>query len=134
MLYKEIELKGKSEKLFGYIKMKLNQVLILFFLFIREKKLLRNEVGNFSVWLRKSGWRLFNTTDKLLGLFLSGFILIYKYGFSAIFPQSCRFAPSCSSYGLEALKKHGAIKGLRLTIKRVLRCHPRQPGGFDPVP
>jgi len=46
----------------------------------------------------------------------------------------CRFYPTCSQYGIEALKKYGAFKGLRLTIWRILRCNPFSKGGYDPVP
>jgi putative membrane protein insertion efficiency factor len=47
---------------------------------------------------------------------------------------SCRFIPTCSEYGIEAVKKHGAIKGGYLIIRRLLRCHPLHAGGHDPVP
>lgn len=49
-------------------------------------------------------------------------------------PPSCRFYPTCSSYGIEAMKTHGAIKGSLLTIMRILKCQPFHSGGFDPVP
>jgi putative membrane protein insertion efficiency factor len=49
-------------------------------------------------------------------------------------PNTCRFYPSCSHYGYQAIYKHGAIKGSRLAIWRVLRCNPFNPGGYDPVP
>lgn len=61
-------------------------------------------------------------------------IRVYQYTFSAILPPSCRFTPSCSTYGVEALKKHGAIKGLYLTVKRILKCNPWGGSGYDPVP
>ena len=51
-----------------------------------------------------------------------------------VLPPTCRFSPSCSQYSLEALSKYGALKGLWLTIKRVIRCNPWNPGGYDPVP
>lgn len=65
------------------------------------------------------------------------FILIirfYQKIISPLTPPSCRFYPTCSSYGLEAIKRYGAIKGGYLTIKRILKCHPFHPGGIDPVP
>jgi len=68
------------------------------------------------------------------GLFLRLLINVYRYGFSALFPPSCRYTPSCSLYGLEAVKKYGAFRGSVLTVKRILRCHPGHPGGYDPVP
>lgn len=49
-------------------------------------------------------------------------------------PNTCRFYPTCSHYGYEAVEKYGAIKGGWLAIKRVARCHPFNPGGYDPVP
>lgn len=47
---------------------------------------------------------------------------------------TCRFYPSCSQYAYEALQKHGAVKGTYLAVRRVFRCHPFHPGGYDPVP
>ncbi|MRG85282.1 membrane protein insertion efficiency factor YidD [Salinibacillus xinjiangensis] len=61
-------------------------------------------------------------------------IKLYRQYISPIKPPSCRFQPTCSEYGLEAYKRFGAIKGTYLTVKRVLKCQPLHPGGFDPVP
>ncbi len=61
-------------------------------------------------------------------------IKIWQRTFSQVLPPSCRFTPSCSQYGVEAIQKYGAVKGGWLTIKRVGRCHPFNPGGYDPVP
>ena len=58
----------------------------------------------------------------------------YKCCISPLMPHCCRFYPSCSTYAIEAIERHGPIKGLWLAIKRLLRCHPGNPGGFDPVP
>ncbi|GAA0325794.1 membrane protein insertion efficiency factor YidD [Bacillus carboniphilus] len=63
-----------------------------------------------------------------------GFIRFYQKFISPIKPPTCRFYPTCSHYGLEAIKKHGFMKGGYLTITRILRCHPFHPGGIDPVP
>ncbi|PKG22239.1 membrane protein insertion efficiency factor YidD [Niallia nealsonii] len=61
-------------------------------------------------------------------------IRFYQKIISPLTPPSCRFYPTCSSYGLEAIKRYGAFKGGYLTIKRILKCHPFHPGGIDPVP
>ncbi len=63
-----------------------------------------------------------------------GLIRFYQYAISPLFGSSCRYAPSCSQYGIEAVKKHGAWKGGWLTIKRIGRCHPWGGSGYDPVP
>ncbi|MEQ1638648.1 MAG: membrane protein insertion efficiency factor YidD [Methylococcales bacterium] len=65
---------------------------------------------------------------------LINLIKFYKYFISPLLGSRCRFYPSCSNYALEALQAHGALLGLFLTFKRILRCHPFHPGGFDPVP
>jgi len=49
-------------------------------------------------------------------------------------PNTCRFYPTCSSYSIEAISKRGTLRGMFLSIKRILKCHPFNPGGFDPVP
>ncbi|EPX64071.1 Protein YidD [Cystobacter fuscus DSM 2262] len=61
-------------------------------------------------------------------------IRFYRRWISRWLPPACRFHPSCSAYALEALQKHGALRGLRLITWRLLRCQPFHPGGFDPVP
>ncbi|MEK3980813.1 membrane protein insertion efficiency factor YidD [Psychrobacillus sp. FSL K6-2836] len=58
----------------------------------------------------------------------------YQKFISPLSPPSCRFYPTCSHYGVEAVQKHGAIKGSFLTIKRISKCHPFHEGGVDPVP
>jgi putative membrane protein insertion efficiency factor len=58
----------------------------------------------------------------------------YQYAISPLLPSSCRYLPSCSQYTVEALRKHGAIKGGWLSLKRIGRCRPGCPGGHDPVP
>jgi len=62
------------------------------------------------------------------------FIKVYQKTISRILPPTCRFYPSCSEYGVQALQKYGVFKGSWLTIKRIGRCHPFHPGGYDPVP
>lgn len=61
-------------------------------------------------------------------------IRFYQIALSPLKPPSCRFYPTCSHYGLEALKVHGALKGSWLTMIRILKCHPFHSGGFDYVP
>lgn len=61
-------------------------------------------------------------------------IRCYKYAISPILGQNCRFYPSCSDYAAQAIEKHGTLKGVHLGLKRIIRCHPWNPGGFDPVP
>ena len=61
-------------------------------------------------------------------------VLGYRRFISPLLPPTCRFAPSCSVFALEALRQHGAARGLWLTVRRLARCHPFHPGGYDPVP
>lgn len=63
-----------------------------------------------------------------------GLIRAYQLLISPFLPRSCRFFPSCSDYALEAIGRYGTLKGGWLTVRRVLRCHPFHPGGFDPIP
>ncbi|MFA7399081.1 MAG: membrane protein insertion efficiency factor YidD [Sideroxydans sp.] len=58
----------------------------------------------------------------------------YQRFISPMYPPSCRFTPSCSQYSYEAISKHGIVKGVWLSIKRVGRCNPWNPGGYDPIP
>jgi putative membrane protein insertion efficiency factor len=64
---------------------------------------------------------------------LIGFIRFYQIFISPFFPQCCRFYPSCSEYAIMAISRHGPFKGLLLGLMRLLRCHPLNPGGYDPV-
>jgi uncharacterized protein len=61
-------------------------------------------------------------------------IIAYRRWISPALPARCRFYPSCSAYAMEALAVHGAGRGLWLTLRRLLRCQPFHPGGYDPVP
>lgn len=65
---------------------------------------------------------------------LVGFVRFYKMAISPLLPKSCIYTPSCSGYMIEAIEKHGAVKGVTLGVKRLLRCVPWKEGGFDPVP
>jgi putative membrane protein insertion efficiency factor len=67
-------------------------------------------------------------------LILIGLIRGYKSLISPMLPQACRFQPTCSEYAIDAIARFGAIKGSWLAIRRILRCHPFHPGGYDPVP
>ena len=69
-------------------------------------------------------------TARLLMLPITG----YRRFISPLLPPRCRFAPSCSEYALTALAEHGAARGLWLAVTRIARCHPFNPGGYDPVP
>lgn len=70
----------------------------------------------------------------MLRALLIGIIRFYQRYISIWTPPSCRFQPTCSQYGLEAITVHGPIKGSWLTTRRVCSCHPFHPGGYDPVP
>lgn len=58
----------------------------------------------------------------------------YKRGISPLLPRACRFYPSCSTYAAEAIARHGPMRGLMMAARRIARCHPFHPGGYDPVP
>ena len=70
------------------------------------------------------------TIEKILTVLIKG----YRTYISPLFPPSCRFQPTCSQYALKAIERFGARKGSWLAIKRILRCQPFHPGGYDPVP
>ena len=72
--------------------------------------------------------------NSLLGRLLLLLISFYRRWFSPFFGPRCRFIPSCSAYGIEALTKHGPWRGGWLTLKRLSKCHPFTPCGCDPVP
>ena len=68
-----------------------------------------------------------------LGKLLIALIGLYKVTLSPLFAGSCRFAPSCSDYAREAIERHGALRGSWMGLTRIMRCHPWNPGGYDPV-
>ena len=68
---------------------------------------------------------------KVLLLFM---LRAYQYAIRPMMGANCRFFPSCSDYAREAVERHGAAKGAWLAVRRVVRCHPYHPGGYDPVP
>ena len=70
---------------------------------------------------------------KILTIILIRLIKIYKFFISPLLGNSCRFAPTCSDYSIEALKTYGFFKGGYLSLKRILSCHPFKEGGIDPV-
>lgn len=71
---------------------------------------------------------------KSVKILLIGLVRGYQILISPLFPPSCRFQPTCSHYAIEALDRHGPLKGSWLTVSRVCRCNPFTPGGYDPVP
>ena len=74
-----------------------------------------------------------NSFLKLTGMPIILIVRIYQIFISPLTPATCRFYPTCSTYFIQALEKYGLIKGTYLGIKRILRCHPWNPGGYDPL-
>lgn len=78
--------------------------------------------------------RLLKIISKAVASLMLGLIWIYRRCISPLFPPVCRYTPTCSQYAVEAIKKHGPLKGGWLAFKRILRCNPWGGSGFDPVP
>ena len=76
-------------------------------------------------------WNFIRHIPCEVALFL---IRFYRAAISPLFPSCCRFVPTCSEYGLIAFERYGFCKGFWLTLKRLLKCHPGGPHGYDPVP
>lgn len=74
-----------------------------------------------------------NNFLKLTGMPIIFIIRIYQIFISPLTPATCRFYPTCSTYFIQALEKYGLIKGTYLGMRRILRCHPWNPGGYDPL-
>jgi putative membrane protein insertion efficiency factor len=72
-------------------------------------------------------------TLRLPSLVVRALISVYRAVLSPLLGPACRFAPSCSAYADEAIRRYGLLRGGRMAVKRILRCHPFHPGGFDPV-
>ena len=71
--------------------------------------------------------------NTLLSMLFRAMIKLYRVALSPLKPRSCRYYPTCSAYALEAIERHGAFRGGFAAVKRILRCNPFHPGGFDPV-
>lgn len=78
--------------------------------------------------------KLYHGFCKILSMMLIGLIKLYQVTLSPFIGRACRYTPTCSNYGIEAIQKHGPFKGSWLTLKRVLSCNPWGGSGYDPVP
>lgn len=77
---------------------------------------------------------LHRKAEAAAGAALAALVRAYRLLLSPVLPPSCRYAPTCSAYAVEALRRHGALRGSRLAAARILRCHPWGGFGHDPVP
>lgn len=75
-----------------------------------------------------------NAPSRIAVALLSLPIHFYRVAISPLLPPACRYTPTCSAYALEALRRHGPLRGTWLAIKRIMRCHPWGGSGYDPVP
>lgn len=71
--------------------------------------------------------------NRILGFAASYLVKAYQLAIGPFFPKVCRYYPTCSQYSLEAYRRHGMLRGTSMTLKRLGRCHPWHPGGYDPV-
>ncbi|MDY6327259.1 MAG: membrane protein insertion efficiency factor YidD [Bacteroidales bacterium] len=78
--------------------------------------------------------RIAKAVSHVVSSILIGLIRLYQVTLSPLIGRACRYTPTCSNYGIEAIRKHGPVKGTFLTIKRVLSCNPWGGSGYDPVP
>ena len=72
--------------------------------------------------------------SEIVKIVLLKLLRVYKWALSPLFPPACRYVPTCSEYAMEAVERHGVLRGSALAAWRLLRCHPFVRGGFDPVP
>ncbi|EFM65204.1 conserved hypothetical protein YidD [Peptostreptococcus stomatis DSM 17678] len=77
--------------------------------------------------------RLFKKVSSILAMACIGLVRFYQVVISPLKGPTCRFYPTCSQYSIQAFKKYGFLKGLWLTLRRVSKCHPFHPGGYDPL-
>ncbi|HEW92217.1 MAG TPA: membrane protein insertion efficiency factor YidD [Thermotogaceae bacterium] len=89
-----------------------------------------NSKDTSSIYLRRQKFGISEFFTRIL----VGIIRFYQKYISPLKPPTCRFTPTCSSYAITALQRFGPLKGFLLAIKRILRCNPFNPGGYDPVP
>ncbi len=81
-----------------------------------------------------SGRELARRVLRIPGLLAAFVVQLYRWLISPLLPPACRFLPTCSEYAVEAFQRHGLFRGGWLSLRRILRCHPGNPGGYDPVP
>lgn len=85
--------------------------------------------------LQKGFWKTCaDSIKRIVALPFIGLIRFYQKCISPLTPPSCRYTPTCSQYAIEAIRKHGVVKGCWLAAKRIARCHPFGGSGYDPVP